>query len=116
MSDDAVSRTSEEEALTGEIERTREQLGETIEALAAKADVKARAQRRAAEITGTMRGKAQTAREKLTERAAGLRGKALGGHAVGIVRTHRARAAAAAATAAAVLVAALLALRRLSAK
>ena len=33
-----------------EIERTRERLGETVDELAAKADVKARAQARAAEV------------------------------------------------------------------
>jgi hypothetical protein len=37
------------QALTDEIERTRAELGETVEALAAKADVKARAQEKAAD-------------------------------------------------------------------
>jgi hypothetical protein len=73
MSDAAGSRTPEEEALAGEIERTREQLGETVEALAAKADVKGRAQRRATELTGNLRGKARAAKGKVTEQAGELR-------------------------------------------
>jgi Protein of unknown function (DUF3618) len=64
----AGSRTPEEEALAGEIERTREQLGETVEALAAKADVKGRAQHRVAEVTGNLRGKARAAKDKVTVR------------------------------------------------
>ncbi len=54
----------EEEALAGEIERTREQLGETVEALAAKADVKGRAQHRVAEVKGNLRGKARAAKDR----------------------------------------------------
>jgi hypothetical protein len=42
------------QALTEEIERTRTELGETVEALAAKADVKARAQDRAADAKQTI--------------------------------------------------------------
>ncbi|HEY1920622.1 MAG TPA: DUF3618 domain-containing protein [Streptosporangiaceae bacterium] len=41
--------TSPEE-LQDDIERTRDQLGETVEALVAKADVKARAQRKVADV------------------------------------------------------------------
>ena len=44
------------QALTGEIERTREELGETVEALVAKADVKARARDKAAEVAGRVSG------------------------------------------------------------
>ena len=44
------------EALTADIERTRHELGETVEALVAKANVKARARRRVAEVAGRMRG------------------------------------------------------------
>ena len=46
------------QALTGEIERTREELGETVEALVAKADVKARARDKAAEVAGRVSGAA----------------------------------------------------------
>jgi hypothetical protein len=47
-----------QQALTQEIERTREELGQTVEALAAKADVKARAQDATAELTARVRGTA----------------------------------------------------------
>jgi ElaB/YqjD/DUF883 family membrane-anchored ribosome-binding protein len=52
------------EALTAEIEKTRQELGQTVEALAAKADVKARAQHRATEVAGNLRGKARATVEK----------------------------------------------------
>jgi hypothetical protein len=48
------------EALTAEIERTRLELGETVEALVAKTDVKARARHRAAEVADSLRGKARS--------------------------------------------------------
>jgi phage-related tail protein len=74
MSEDtAGSRTPEEAALAAEIEHTRERLGETVEALAAKADVKGRAQHRAAEVAGSLRGKARAAMDKVAEQAADLR-------------------------------------------
>lgn len=41
-----------------EIERTREQLGETVEQLAAKADVKKQAQEKAAELRAQMKARA----------------------------------------------------------
>jgi len=44
--------------LQQEIERTRERLGETVEELAAKADVKARARAKSAEMKARARGKA----------------------------------------------------------
>lgn len=40
------------QALTEEIDRTRQELGETVEALVAKVDVKARARAKAAELAG----------------------------------------------------------------
>jgi hypothetical protein len=106
MSDAAGSRTPEQEALAEEIERTREKLGETVEALAAKADVKGRAQRRAAEVRGNLLGKASAAKDKVTAQPGELRGQA-----VVIVRGHGVEAAAAAAAVAA-LVFAWFALRR----
>jgi Protein of unknown function (DUF3618) len=42
--------------LEQEIERTREHLGETIDELAGKADMKARARARAAEVSDRVRG------------------------------------------------------------
>jgi Protein of unknown function (DUF3618) len=58
----------DKQAIMEDIERTREQLGETVEALAAKADVRARAEQKtaevkaragqkAAEVTGTIKAK-----------------------------------------------------------
>jgi Protein of unknown function (DUF3618) len=44
--------------IQAEIERTREDLGQTVEELAAKADVKARAHGKAAEMKATAQGKA----------------------------------------------------------
>jgi septal ring factor EnvC (AmiA/AmiB activator) len=49
------------QALQEEIERTREHLGETVEALAAKVDVKARAQDKARQLTGRLKAKADQA-------------------------------------------------------
>jgi hypothetical protein len=47
-----------------------------VEALAAKTDVKGRAQRRAAEVTGKLSGKARTVKDKVTEQAGELRDEA----------------------------------------
>ena len=46
----------EEQALSSQIERTREQLGRTVEQLAAKADVKAMTRAKVTEFTGRARG------------------------------------------------------------
>jgi vacuolar-type H+-ATPase subunit E/Vma4 len=54
--------------LEAEIERTRERLGETVEALAAKADVKARAQQKATEMAGRLQSKANQAKQQITQR------------------------------------------------
>jgi hypothetical protein len=57
--------TSEEQSeLKQEIERTREQLGETVEALAAKADVKAQARAKASQVTGRLRSRTAQARQQ----------------------------------------------------
>jgi hypothetical protein len=80
--------TSEEQAeLKQEIERTREQLGETVEALAAKADVKAQARAKASQVTGRLKSKSAQAKQqaaatagqlqrRLADQAAGSRQKA----------------------------------------
>jgi len=47
-----------QEEIQQEIERTREHLGETVEELAAKADVKARAQAKAADVKAQAQAKA----------------------------------------------------------
>jgi Protein of unknown function (DUF3618) len=54
--------------LAAEIERTRERLGETVDALAAKADVKARAQQRADRLTGQLKSKANEAKRQIARR------------------------------------------------
>ncbi len=107
--DTAGGRTPQEEALAEEIEQTRHQLGETVGALAAKADVKARAQHRAAEVTGSLRGTARAAKDKVSQQAAELRDAApapvqrSAGQAVIVVRGHRGKAAAAALAGAALI-------------
>ena len=68
------------QALLEEIEHTREELGQTVEALAAKVDVKARAQERAAEVSGQVRtrlaGVKQDLAGKVGQVTGGLTGKA----------------------------------------
>lgn len=51
----------ERQEILADIERTREQMGQTVEALAAKADVKAQVQRKAAGAAGTARQQAARA-------------------------------------------------------
>lgn len=48
--------------LEAEIERTREQLGETVQELAARADVKSRAQAKAAQVRSNAAARAKTVR------------------------------------------------------
>ena len=50
-----------------EIDRTRERLGETVDELAAKADVKARTRAKAAEMKAKAQGKAIEMKSKATE-------------------------------------------------
>jgi Protein of unknown function (DUF3618) len=45
----------ERQAILDDIERTREQMGQTVEALAAKADVKVQVRRKAAEVAAAAR-------------------------------------------------------------
>lgn len=59
--------------LEAEIERTREQLGETVQELVARVDVKSRARAKAAELTG----KARRVRGLLGDRTAAARQKAM---------------------------------------
>jgi chromosome segregation ATPase len=48
----------DQQELEKEIEQTRERLGETVEALAAKVDVKAQAQEKLGQLTARLKGKA----------------------------------------------------------
>jgi CHASE3 domain sensor protein len=52
------------QALTEEIERTREDIGETVAALAAKADLMARAREKASEVAGRLRDTAGKVKEQ----------------------------------------------------
>jgi hypothetical protein len=61
--------------LRQEIERTREQLGETVEQLAAKADVKGRARAKAAGLAGRVKGEAAQARARGATQAGAVRGQ-----------------------------------------
>ena len=56
-----------QQELEKEIEQTRERLGETVEALAAKADVKAQVQEKLGQLTARLKGKATEAKGKATE-------------------------------------------------
>jgi hypothetical protein len=64
------------EGLQQEIERTREHLGETVEALVAKVDLKARAQDEAGRLIGRLKAKAVQARQQASARAADARRQA----------------------------------------
>jgi Protein of unknown function (DUF3618) len=60
--------TAGERELRQEIERTREQLGETVEALAAKADVRKRTRDKAAQATARASGKVHDAASSVSRR------------------------------------------------
>ena len=60
---DSTPQTAPE--IQREIDRTRERLGQTVEELAAKADVKTRAQAKVAEVTTRARVKAAEASEQV---------------------------------------------------
>jgi hypothetical protein len=66
------------EQLRQEIERTREQLGETVEALVAKADVKARAKERAGQLSQVLKDKTAQAKEQTTTRVGQARSQLAG--------------------------------------
>jgi hypothetical protein len=85
--------TSEEQAGTSappndpqelkqQIEYTREQLGETVEALAAKADVKAQARAKASEVSGRLKSKAAQARQQAAAKTGELQDQLAGKAAV----------------------------------
>jgi hypothetical protein len=70
---DEAERTRTPEEIRADIERTRVEVGDTVEALAEKTDVKAQAQHRVDEIKDNVRAKAEsvkaTARDTTPERA-----------------------------------------------
>lgn len=63
-------------ALEAEIERTREQLGETVQELAARADVKSRARAKAAEVSERVKGTTAEVRGNVGARARSVRSEA----------------------------------------
>lgn len=66
------------ELLMQQIEQTREQLGETVDQLAAKVDVKSRARDKVAQLTGRAKSSTAQAREQAATRAANARGQLAG--------------------------------------
>jgi hypothetical protein len=62
--------------LEAEIERTREQLGETVQELVARADVKSRARAKATEFAGRVRSTTVQARGQVADKTAAARQKA----------------------------------------
>jgi ElaB/YqjD/DUF883 family membrane-anchored ribosome-binding protein len=60
-----TTSADDQQKLEKEIEQTREQLGQTVEALAARADVKARAQEKLGQLTARLKGKATEANRQL---------------------------------------------------
>ena len=75
---DAGAAVPDDAQLQQEIERTREQLGETVEQLAAKADVKARARDKAAEFSGRVKSTAGQARKEAAARSESARSQLAG--------------------------------------
>jgi Protein of unknown function (DUF3618) len=64
----APQQAGDPQALQEEIERTREHLGQTVEALVAKVDVKARAQDEASRLIGRLKARAVQARQQAATR------------------------------------------------
>lgn len=64
--------------LEAEIERTREQLGDTVRELAARADVKSLARAKAAELRGRVKGSTSQARRTATAGAVNVRSQVAG--------------------------------------
>lgn len=69
----APGQPDDQRALQEEIERTRERLGQTVEALMDKADVKARAKDEAAKLMGGLRARVILARHQATARGRHVR-------------------------------------------
>lgn len=108
---DAPWPSDDPRVLREEIERTREQLGATVEALAAKADLKSQAGQKLGQLTGRLTAKADQARHRaaarsglvqrqLADKTAKPRRKvpAMIGHAIGPAKDQVRQRSAAAAT------------------
>jgi Protein of unknown function (DUF3618) len=77
--DAASAAPGDAQQLRQEIERTRQQLGDTVEELSAKADVKGRARAKAAELSGRVKGGTSRAKEKAGARAGDMRSQLAAG-------------------------------------
>ncbi len=75
---ESASPPDNPEALVEEINRTREELGNTVEALAAKVDVKARAQQRATEVSGQLKSRVRDVTQGLSSKADQLKDEVSG--------------------------------------
>jgi uncharacterized protein YdbL (DUF1318 family) len=61
---DEAQETRSPDEIRADIEQTREEVGDTVEALAAKSDVKAQARERVEEVKGNVRAKADEVKAK----------------------------------------------------
>ena len=62
-----TTSADDQQELEKEIEQTREQLGQTVEALAARVDVKARAQQELGQLTARLKGTANQAKQQAAQ-------------------------------------------------
>jgi uncharacterized protein DUF3618 len=74
----AATAPSDQQELEREIERTRGQLGETVEQLVAKTDVKSRAQAKANELSGALKAKVGQTQQRAAHGADSVRGQLAG--------------------------------------
>ena len=65
----------EPEALAEDIKQTREQLGQAVEAVAAKTDVKARAREKAGQVSSRLRGATSRAGQQVKDRSTTIAGQ-----------------------------------------
>jgi uncharacterized protein DUF3618 len=75
---DGPTTKDDTEELQQEIERTREHLGDTVQQLAAKADMKAMARDKATELSERVKGKTGQVRVQAVTRTAGVRSQLAG--------------------------------------
>jgi ElaB/YqjD/DUF883 family membrane-anchored ribosome-binding protein len=78
MSSTHTSEPTEPDAIRRDIEQTREQLSETVDALAARLDVRSRANDKVREIRETAAQRARDAREQASSSAHRTRAQAVG--------------------------------------
>jgi hypothetical protein len=76
---DAETRPSDDlEELQQDIEQTRERLGETVDQLVARADIKGRTRHKVSELAGRAKGKASQARAQATDGTVSVRDQVAG--------------------------------------